>query len=182
MKNTRSLLILAVTVAAALGPQSVVAVTSISYTLTLTENSSTSLSLAYTGPSNSFSTPSNTGPDMWSIQVLSQTISLNDFEFAFSEPESTATINTVSHSTDVNADMMFVESDVLLATYTSGNVITGQGPTIGSDGGVPIQLVFNDVAAAAEAAVPESGFTLGLFAVALTALFGVKRLRVARVA
>ena len=171
-------LALAVLIVAGAGIQQACAVTGIFNTLTLTENSSTSLLLSYSGASGSFSMPTpGSLSDMWSFDVLSHTISLDNFEFAFQEPENAALINVVSHSTTMNPSTVFVESDELLATYTGGVVITLSGPIIGSDNGTPIELSFVVNAAGAEAgAAPDRGSTLSLLALSLMALPALRRL------
>lgn len=155
----------------------------ISYDLTLTENSSTSLSLAYTGPggASSFSVL-NTSADHWTITILSQTISFSNFEHDWAEPEdpSLRFVNVVSHSTDVN-DKLFVISD-LLAIFDQGGPVNPDGTPIlvGQDSGTNVFLAFRDIAATNEAGVSESGFTLSLFAFSSIALFGARRLRMSR--
>jgi hypothetical protein len=151
------------------------------YDLTLTENSSTSLTLTYTGPggSSAFSVL-NTSPDKWTIQVLSNTITLSDVEFNFQEPENPNEVNDVLHDSTISKDI-FVTSDstVLLDSPTAVPPIPG---VIGTDNGALIFLFFNDLAGPAEAVtgVPETGATLGLMALSLTALLGLARFRSAR--
>ena len=157
-------------------------ITPVSYTLTLTELSDSVLQLAYTGPggNSSFSVPNNTSPDHWTIQLLSQTITLNNFEYDFAEPEEIGEVNVVSHSTDLYGTI-FVVSDLPIAMDNGGYIAAVT--TIGSDGGVPINLVFIDQAQAAEAnGVPDGGSTLVLLASAMAALVVIRRIRVPQLA
>ena len=114
--------------------------------------------------------------------------SFNTFEQDWAEPEdpTQAFVNVVSHSTQTNPDMFFVSSDLNIIFDSNGATPVAPNNTavsIGTDGGHPVQLTFNDMAAASEAAaagVPETGFTLGLFAFSSIALFGLRRLRLPR--
>ena len=177
-KISKFVMAIAIASTAALATQSAYAA-AIAYDLVLTENSPTSLSLAYTGPggSSSFSVL-NTSPDNWTITILSQTISFTDFEYDFAEPEDPLnnTVNVVSHSTDVQSNMLFVQSNLPIALDNGGEI--GTNDVVGQDGGVPIVLSFNDGAAASEAAtgVPDTGSTLGLLALSATALLSLSRL------
>jgi hypothetical protein len=150
----------------------------ITYNLTLTENSATDLTVAYTGPggASSFSVL-NTSPDNWTITILSQTIFLSDFEYDFAEPEDPTNqfVNAVSHSTDFNSDQMFVTSDLPIAMDSNGYV--GTGTIIGTDAGSPIFLTFNDLAGASEAGVPDAGSSLGLLALSGAVLLSASRFR-----
>ena len=149
------------------------------YNLTLTENSGTSLTLAYNGTPNAFSVL-NTGADSWTISVLSESISLADFEYNFAEPENPLATNDVFHNSDFSRDM-FVQSDVVITSQNR----TPSGPNanfIGFDGQVLIFLSFIDNAASSEApsGVPETGSTFGLLVLSLAALAGVGRVRALR--
>ena len=177
------LLGLAVTIAAGLGIHSARG-GAIDYNLVLTENSATSLTLAYSGPggASSFSVL-NTSPDNWTITVLSQTIKLTDFEYDFNEPEDplNQTVNEVFHNSEVGPEM-FVRSDLPIAQDNNG-MYFGVGLFIGSDTGGAIFLTFNDVAAITEeTSVPDSGSTLGLLALSLGGLLVVRRFRFPRLA
>ena len=176
-----NLVALAMAVTAALGTHSANAIAI--YDLVLTENSSSSLTYTYNGPST-FSV-TNTSPDHWTIQITSMG-SFNTFEQDWAEPEdpTQAFVNVVSHSTQTNPDMFFVSSDLNIIFDSNGATPVAPNDTpvsIGTDGGHPVQLTFNDLAAISEAAgVPETGFTLGLFAFSLMALLGLTRLRLPR--
>src|SRR4051812_25168567 len=160
---------------------------SIGYLLTLTENSSTSLSLAYTGPggTSAFSITPN-GADDWTVTSNTfPSIYFNEFTADFLEPENPNEVNE-AYTGDITAihASFTVESDQPLATYQGGISTTypNGGITItpiGADGGVPIFLQFFDNAAANEAAqgVPEAGSSIMLVALSSAALFGLRRLR-----
>lgn len=181
-------LALTIAITAAFAAQSAYAGLITTYTLTLTENSSTSLLLSYTGPggSSAFSI-TNDNPDLWTIQILSQTVSLDNFEKDWAEPEdpTQSFVNVVSHSTDLN-NVFFVSSDLNIAFDSNGATPVNPNNSsvlVGNDGPVEIFMVFNDLAATSEASsVPETGFTLGLFAFALIGLFGIRHLRSRRFA
>jgi hypothetical protein len=184
----RSLIILAVSVGVAVGGSSARAGVIRIYDLTLTENSSTSLSLSYTGPTgDSGFTVMNTGPDQWTIQINSSNLSFDSFSYDWAEPEDPADINEVQHSTNVNPDFIFVVSDLNLLLDAGGPVLdnnTAAPQTVGSesDGQVTtgfIRLTFNDLAQGPEAptGVPDRGSTFGLMALSGTVLLGASRFR-----
>jgi hypothetical protein len=181
-------LALTIAITAAFATQSAYAGLITTYTLTLTENSATSLSLSYTGPggSSAFSI-TNTNPDLWTIQILSQTVSLDNFEKDWAEPEdpTQSFVNVVSHSTALN-NVFFVASDLNIVFDSNGATPVNPNNSsvlVGNDGIPEIFMVFNDLAATSEAAsVPETGFTLGLFAFALVGLFGIRHLHLSRMA
>ena len=154
---------------------------SIGYLLTLTENSSTSLSLSYNGPSNLQIT--NSSADNWTVTVLNGTAFFSDFTWDWTEPEEPGEVNEVYAGSAVQNSFFTVESDESLLEY-AGNFATllpNNGITpmpVGLDGGTPIFLQFNDLAAGAETnGVPESGASLGLLAVSVAGLLGLHRVR-----
>src|SRR5436309_16030971 len=71
-------------------------VVQVGYTIKLTENSSTSLSLTYNGTST-FSV-SNPSPDMWTVMVTSGSVSFSNFTSDWTEPENPLEVNEVSHN------------------------------------------------------------------------------------
>jgi hypothetical protein len=155
--------------------------------LTLTENSPTSLSLVYSGPDAQpgLFTVMNTGADLWTITVAQNLgpVSFNDFSNGWIEPENPLFVNEVTHSTTMNNDKLFVHSDlsILFNTITSPD---NTGFLVGQDSGVPIFLTFHDIAASAETStgVPDTGATLGLLGLASVGLVALSRFRVVRVA
>jgi hypothetical protein len=149
--------------------------------LTLTENSSTDLSLSYTGPDEQpgLFTVMNTGPDMWTITVAQNLgpVFFNDFSNGWIEPENAATVNEVSHSTDVNSNQLFVKSDLSIALNTSVSA-DNTAILVGMDSTAPIYLTFHDLAQASEATgVPDTGTTLGLLALSAIVLLGMMQSR-----
>lgn len=155
------------------------------YDLTLTENSSTSLSLAYTGPggtSNFLVTPN--GTDMWTISSQEAGVAFFEFTWDWIEPEESDEVNEA-----YTGDMTFLHSsftiisDLDLEEYGGGTSTTlsdgSRTPiAVGTHSGVPIFLTFIDKAAASES-VPDSGSSFVLLAIAATGLIGLKRLRFA---
>lgn len=180
------LLGLTIVICAAFTAQSVNAGVS-TYILTLTENSSTSLLLAYSGPggTSSFSVL-NTFPDNWTISVLSPTIVLNNFIYDFAEPEDVSglIVNTVSHFTDFQNGNIFVQSDVLAGDRPSLLGPVPAGRLIGTDSQTEILLFFNDLsdAGGTVGSVPETGSAFWLLAFSSIALLGLRRLSFGRIA
>jgi hypothetical protein len=191
VRPKRWLIILATVIAATVGARAAHAAAT-GYLLTLTENSSTSLSLAYTGTggASSFSVTPN-GLDNWTVTVNPNnypSIFFSEFTADFMELENPNEVNeaysgdmTIIHSS------FTVESDVPLATY-QGNLTTlypNGGITstpIGFDGPTAIFLQFIDNAAIPEnsSGVPEGGSTLlllGLSAAGIACLNRFRRLQ-----
>jgi hypothetical protein len=170
--------ILAVAIAVGLTGQATYAGT-FDYTLALTEFSSTNLMATYSGPNTSTFSVMNTSVDHWTVS-FSGTVTFNNFDQAFIEPENAAQVNEVSHSTYPETHELFVVSDepVLLCT-ADGMWGDGTSVAVGMDGYTRVLLVFKDMAANSEAGtgVPEGGSTLGLVALSLAALLGFSRLR-----
>jgi len=181
------LMTLAIAIATVLGIHSANAAQPVPpFELTLIENSSTSLTYTYDGPSTFMITPN--GSDHWTVSVMSGSATFFDFTWDWIEPEDSNKVNEV-YSGDMTAThtSFSVISDESLLQYGGGvgtllpnNTTT---PTfVGSDGVIGIVLTFNDLAAAPEAAVPETGSTLGLLGIAAIALVGFRRLRVLKLA
>jgi hypothetical protein len=155
------------------------------FNLTLTENSSTSLSLSYNGPSGAQAfTVMNTAPDQWTVTTAANSnITFNFFDDFWEEPEDTVNkANEVLQPVAINGHTLFVYSDVLFDSLPNN---TAAPTPIGSDGQAGlISLTFNDLgdAAAPTSGVPDSGSTLVLLAlsgVALSALIRFRRPEVA---
>jgi len=181
------LMTLAIAIATVLGTYSANAAQPVPpFELTLIENSSTNLTYTYDGPSTFMITPN--GSDHWTVSVMSGSATFFDFTWDWIEPEDSNKVNEV-YSGDMTAThtSFSVISDESLLQYGGGvgtllpnNTTT---PTfVGSDGVIGIVLTFNDLAAAPEAAVPETGSTLGLLGIAAIALVGFRRLRVLKLA
>ena len=173
----KTLVIAAVALAAAVTSRS-----AHGYTLLLTEVSSSVLTATYDGPGGDASFKvTNTDTDRWTVTVQSSTISLNNFEYDFAEPEdpTNQTVNEVANNPIFGASFnMYVKSDLPIE-LDSGGYIIGLFDTIGSDGSVPIILTYADLAGLTEAAssVPDSGSTLALLGVSVAGLFGLRRFR-----
>ena len=184
---------LAIVIVAVIGTQSAFAVASTGYSLVLTENSSTSLTLTYNGPAGVGAFSVNpTGSDTWSISVTQMfgSPSFMNFSNDWVEPEdpTQAFINEVFYSGDF-PNTIFVRSDLNILLDQLGTVSPNDTPyaiAVGTDSGLPIFLTFNDLAQSAEAApsqgVPDSGSTLGLLALASLGLLGVSQVRFAQAA
>lgn len=166
--------------AAALATQSALAIPT-GYTLTLTEQSSTVLTYTYTNPTDPMAfTVTNVTSNIWNISPNPGSgIVLHSGELIFAEgPGEPGKANYVPifgaefggpNAFTVNSDFDLVMGDPIV---TSG--------FLGTDDGVTITLLFVEAAEASETAVPgvpDSGSTLGLAAVSLTALLGMGRWR-----
>jgi hypothetical protein len=151
----------------------------VGFLLTLTENSSTSLTYTYDG-SSTFQI-ANTSPDNWTVTTLAGSAAFNDFLWDWTEPEEPSDVNEVYAGGPVH-NFFTVESDESLLSY-EGNFTTllannTVAPTpIGFDGGTPIFLKFNDLAQSAETTpgVPDTGSTLVLMVLSAAALCGLHR-------
>jgi hypothetical protein len=150
------------------------------FDLVLTEISSTNLSLSYNGPVGpSAFTVINTSADHWSITINSNDLFFSDFIWDWQEPEDPInSANEVSHSTQVNSNTIFVVSD-LIADALPNNT---PAPTfVGFEDSTQfgnIRLTFNDLGdTQPPSGVPDSGSTLGLFAVAAAVVLGASRIR-----
>ena len=161
-------------------------VSPVGYTINLTELSSTSLTVSYNGPGATFSTPTNTGTDLWTVTyTLTQgsTFSLNNFVQDWTEPEDPLAVNEVSHGIVFGSiNNLYVSSDESLLEY-AGNFSTinpnGTPVLVGTDNSLPVFLRFDDQAMASEAAtgVPDTGSTLPLFALSITGVVALTRFR-----
>jgi len=163
------ILVLVVAITAALVTQPASAGTVHSFVFT--ENSPTSLTVTYDG---SPLTVTFSNSDIWTFS-LPVGFSFNDVGFQqWTEPENSYLANFVSFGTDVTRGG-FVESDHSISNQFPINA-DGATVEVGTDGGVPVFATFNDNAAGFEKA-PDTGSTMGLFFLALTAVFGPSRLR-----
>ena len=145
----------------------------IEYVLTLTENSSTDLQLTYTNGNFNWQVTFNSA-DNWTVSADPESnITLNPFTYFFAEEG--GTFNKVSHYGE-NLDMS------VLSDFVQVGVYSGISTIIGSDGGTPIRLVFNDLAAASEHGVPDRGSTLALLGLSLAGFIGLRRFRIPRLA
>jgi MYXO-CTERM domain-containing protein len=157
-----------------------------SYTITLTELSSTSLTATYDGPGATFSVPLNTGTDTWTVSytpTLYSTFTLTPFVIDWTEPENPSEFNEVTHGIDFgNINNLYVASDESLAEYFGDFSTMHPDNTrvlVGTDNGLQVFLTFHDLASASETGtgVPESGSSLWLLALSAAGLAGLRRFR-----
>jgi len=155
----------------------------VGYTLNLYENSSTSLTYTYNGLATF--TINNTGIDTWTLSVatgnctffLPQTTD-------WIEPEDPLEVNRV---TSTSTTSLSIISDAALLTYYGGAItLVADGTPVpwGTDGGVPLSIRFNDLAAQNEAnnGVADTGSTLVLLALPWVGLVSLRRFRIPRLA
>ena len=183
MKNqSRSnlLVILAIAAAVTLAVQPAKAVSTVGYTLNLTEVNSTTLTHTYNGPST-FSIL-NTGIDMWTLTRLTGTATFNaHLVVDWIEPEEADEVNEVRNPSYSPSSTLFIVSDLPIMQYYGDITTTFPDGTltpfaVGTDNGQPIFLRFVDQAAHAEApAVPEGGSSFALLALASGGLLVVRR-------
>ena len=182
MKNknrTKLAVIVAVAViTAGLAVQSARAVSTVGYTLNLTEVSSTVLNVSYNGPS-AFSIL-NTGTDMWTLSRTSGAATFNaNFVADWQEPEEPGEVNEVRNPSYSPSTTLFIVSDLSIMNYYGDLSTTfpdGALVQAGTDNGQPLFLRFVDQAAQAEApAVPEGGSSFALLALTSGGLFAARR-------
>jgi len=170
---------------------------SIGFLLTLTENTSTSLTVtSYTGTggTSSFSVTPN-GSDNWTVSIAPSLypsqIFFTEFTADFQEPA--PEVNEVNEAYTGDTFLLHqsftVESDESLATYQGlfSTMFPNGGITtysIGSDNGTPIFLQFFDNATASETAsgVADTGSSLSFLAMSVAGLVALSRFRRFRLA
>jgi uncharacterized protein YaiE (UPF0345 family) len=152
---------------------------SVGYLLTLTENSSTSLTYTYTGPSTFNITPN--GPDDWTLTVATGSCTFFlPMTTDWTEPENSQEVNEVMSTSSTS---LHITSDESVLIYYGGSTTTVPDSTTvpgwGTDGGVPISIKFVDLASQAEAnnGVPETGSTFALSAISVIGLLSLTRFR-----
>jgi hypothetical protein len=167
--KTKIILVLVVAISAALvnQPASAGAI----HSFVLTENSSTSLTVTYDGSSLAVTF---VNLDSWIFLLPAGFSSTVDLE-QWTEPENSNLVNQVSFGSDITRSGFVVSDHSIVNIFP----INANGTTIevGTDGGVPVFATFNDNAAGSEGTAPDTGSTLGLLFLALTAVFGASRLR-----
>jgi hypothetical protein len=148
------------------------------FDLVLTENSSSSLSLSYNGPSGSSGfTVTPASADHWTISINSAELNIAPFLYEWTEPEDANAVNKVSG----NPFSISVVSDLGLALDgaalpQSNNTRSALPIGFDIDQSNPIFLTFNDLAQRTES-VPDTGSTLGFLALSLGLLLVAARLR-----
>ena len=179
--RTHLVVILALAIGTLLAAQPAKAVSTVGYTLNLTEVNSTTLTLAYNGPST-FSIL-NTGTDMWTLTRTSGTAMFNaNFVADWTEPEEPDEVNEVRNASYYPSTTLSIVSDLSLMQYY-GDISTtfpdGALVLAGTDNGQPLFLRFVDQAASAETptSVPEGGSSFAMAAIPLLALLGLSGLR-----
>jgi|SRR4051812_5284884 hypothetical protein len=133
--------------------------------LSITENSSTSLTATYDG---SPLTVTVFGfPEAWTISLPPSFVP-STFLQQWSEPENSTLVNSVNFGSSLF--FVLIKSD---RQFTDTFALNGDGATVpvGTDRGATVFATFNDNAAGSEAA-PDTGATIGLLFLALIALFG----------
>lgn len=152
------------------------------YTVDITENSSTSLTLIYNGTDITASAVTLTAPDHWTL-TFSPSINFASSEFFWQEPGEPNLYNQVTRIRDTPANQLFVISDT--AFVEGGFVPDGSTvvePAFDGDTLVSFNITFHDLGDAPVNGVPENASTLVLLFVALAALLGASRFRVLRFA
>jgi len=193
MKTLARISLPVLAIAVALQIQSAQAIPIDHYTLTLIENSSTSLTYTYDGSGGNLAfTILNTGTDTWTVTTTPQCLAVfTPFIWDWIEPEEPNEVNEVNNGFLGNSNNLYVSSDESLLEY-EGNFLTllqNNTPApvpIGTDGARAIFLVFNDLAQGSEGGngVADNGSTLALLALPLVGfgLLSLRRFRVPRLA
>lgn len=153
------------------------AVAQVANTLTLEETSSATLTATYSPApgfptSTTFTVTPGAAPDNWFVS--SPNLQLTTTGNTWIEPDNPFSYNRLAIPPNASApNILSVTSDVI----GQGNLADESAFAVGIDlgNGQPINVVFDDDAATAEA--PDTGSTLGLFFLSLTALFGASRFR-----
>src|SRR3954454_22326376 len=146
--------------------------------ISLTELSSTNLTATYDGSAFGITVTPGANPDTWTVVLPSSAFILGWTGAAWTEPEISTTLgNTVS---PIGNNTLLVTSDVA-ATPLLKNGATIFTTTFDTRDAVGILISFNDLGDGATT-VPETGSTLGLLALTLTAMAGASRLRCFRIA
>jgi VPDSG-CTERM motif len=168
--NTKIILVLVVAITAALviQPASAGAI----HSVVITEVSSTSLTVTYDG---SPLTVTFHGSESWTFLLPAGFLS-NDVGglLQWTEPENSNLANQVSFGSEITRGGFVVSDQSILNQFP----VTANATSIevGTDGGVAVFATFNDNAADSET-VPDTGSTLGLLFLGLTAVFGASRFR-----
>ncbi len=169
--KTKVILLVAVAITAALvtPPASAGAI----HSFVITENSSTSLTVTYDG---SPLVVTFQGSETWTFLLPTGFLS-NDVGglVQWTEPENSNLANQVSFGSEITRGG-FVASDQSIVNQFP-TTADGTSIEVGTDGGVPVFATFHDNAAGSEVAAPDSGSSLGLLFLALTAVFGASRFR-----
>ena len=92
----------------------------------------------------------------------------------WTEPENSNLANQVSFGSEITRGGFVVSDQSILNQFPLN--ADGTSIEVGTDGGVPVFATFHDNAAGSETA-PDTGSTMGLLLLALTAVFGASRLR-----
>lgn len=176
----RRITILAITVAALLLGRPVFAGGSI-FTIDITENSSTSLTLLLNGVNITMSAVMLTSPDNWTLTFPS-TVQFGVFNNGWAEPMEGGGATAANILIGQGTSQLFLISDGMFASTIFANGSTH--PLFGSVGGVGTQFntTIHDDNGDGPVGVPESGSTLALLFLSLTALLGATRLHCARFA
>jgi hypothetical protein len=146
--------------------------------ISITENSSISLSVTYDNVALGAGMIVNNASDLWTV-TLPTTVNLSPLDIgAWREPENSNLLNKASRTANsILTYQMTVVSDSNVFPEAIP-VNDGAFVTLGTDSsdGLVVSAVFHDVAAATEI-VPETGSTLALFFLSLLGLLGANRLR-----
>jgi hypothetical protein len=192
MKTGSAVLVtLAVAIATVLVRQPMLAAAAQGDTISITENSSTSLSVIYNGTDITATGVMNTSADHWTV-TIPDSLFFQVFMLApgvgWKEPDFASPFfgeNFVSVSTVQATNQFFVASDQPGLAIIPGVLANGSSLDVGADGmfqgGVPIIMTFTDNGDG-PAAVPDSGSSLILLFLSLIALVGANRLRSPRLA
>jgi len=147
----------------------------------------------YTGPSSTVFSVTPNSPDNWTVNCSSfyNSLVLVPFVWDWTEPEEPNEFNEVSHGPlfGNGTNTIYVTSDESLDEYFGdfSTMLANNTPTpiqIGTDGGVPVFLVFNDLAQQSEngTGVPDTGSTLLLLGLSVAGLTVLNRSRGPRLA
>lgn len=138
--------------------------------LSITENSSTSLTATYDG---SPLTVTVFGfPEAWTISLPPSFVP-STFLQQWSEPDNSSLVNSVNFGSALGF-FILIKSD---SQFTDRFALNADGATVqvGTDGGATVFATFTDDATDSEAA-PDTGATIGLLFLALIALFSATHL------
>jgi hypothetical protein len=149
-------------------------------TILMTEHSSTSLTVVENGSTLSSSDVNNTSADHWTVTLPTAVLSLT-FAIVWAEPENLALDRNAP--TGWNAVTWDSTTQLSIVSDTSFSnalreVSNGTDTFISSTDRESDQYRFTDVSDSA-VATPDTGSTFGLLSLALAALFGASRLRLA---
>jgi hypothetical protein len=169
--KTKIILLLAVAVTAAVVNQPVHA--GAIHSFVITENSPTSLTVTYDATALIVTF---VNLDTWTFALPAGFLSSDvGGLLQWTEPENSNLANQVSFGSAITR-AGFVASDHSILNQFPINA-NSTSVEVGTDGGVPVFATFNDNAAGSETAAPDTGSTLGLLSLALTAVSSAIRLR-----